>query len=301
MSTLAAPAPAGPRPAAERFGLSCATITPFTPAGGVDDARLVDHLRRCLAEGCTSFTLFGTTGEGASVGRRERRRATERVMAALDPALALIGVMANAPEDAAEQAAPLLEAGGRGVLLAPPSYFKDVGDDGLYDWFARTIDALRAPRGVVLYHIPSVTAVPLSVALVGRLKRAFPGVVIGVKDSSGDWATTQAFLAAHRDLHILVGDERLLARAVREGGSGAINGFSNFCARRLVPMVERGEEAPAVSALVDLLLRYPVTPGIKAIVAHRARDAAFLRCAPPLAAVPAEVAATLAAAFDRMP
>lgn len=285
------------RSAAERFGLSCATITPFTASGAVDDARLVDHLRRCLDEGCTSFTLFGTTGEGASVDLRERARAMERVFAALDPALALIGVMANAPRDAAEQAAPLLDAGGRGVLLAPPSYVKGVGDDGLYAWFARTIDAMRAPRGVILYHIPSVTAVALSIALIDRLKRAYPGVVTGVKDSAGDWPTTQALLAAHADLHILVGDERLLARAVRAGGSGAINGFSNFCAPRLVPMIERGDEDARVSALVERLLRYPVTPAIKAIVAHRARDPEFLRCAPPLDAVPSEVAAELVAAY----
>ena len=58
------------RPLADRFGLSCATITPFTATGSVDDARLVAHLERRLAEGCSSYTLFGTTGEGASVGRR---------------------------------------------------------------------------------------------------------------------------------------------------------------------------------------------------------------------------------------
>ena len=89
-----------------------------------------------------------------------------------------------------------------------------------------------------------------------------------MKDSGGEWPYTERLLAAHRDLHILVGDERLLARAVRHGGSGAINGFSNFCTPRLLPMIERGEEVPAISALVDLLLRYPVTPGIKALVAH---------------------------------
>lgn len=289
-----------PRPVGERFGLSCASITPFTAEGRVDDVRLVGHLRRCLHEGCTSFTLFGTTGEGASVDRRERERAMERVFVSLDPSLALVGVMANAPGDAAEQANVLLDAGGRGVLLAPPSYFKEPGDEGLYAWFARAIDAMRVPRGVFLYHIPSVTAVALSPDLVGRLKRAYPGIVAGVKDSGGDWAYTSALLAHHRDLHVLVGDERLLARAVREGGSGAINGFSNFCARRLLPMIERGEDVPQVSALVDVLLRHPVTTAIKAIVAHACGDAAFARTAPPLAGLPPAAASEVIAAFERL-
>ena len=82
---------------------------------------------------------------------------------------------------------------------------------------------------------------PLSIALIGRMKLAFPGVIAGVKDSGGEWDYTERLLAAHADLHILVGDERLLARAMRHGASGAINGFSNFCARRLRPMIERGD------------------------------------------------------------
>ncbi len=301
MSAMTTPTPLAPRAPADRFGLSCATITPFAATGRVDDARLVDHLERRLAEGCASFTLFGTTGEGSSVGRRERERAMERVFARLGAARALVGVMASAPEDAAEQANPLLDAGGRGVLLAPPTYFKGVPDAGLYDWFARAIELMHAPRGVFLYHLPSVTAVPLSVDLIGRLKAAYPGVVAGVKDSSGEWAYTERLLAAHRDLHILVGDERLLARAVRQGGSGAINGFSNFCTPRLLPMVERGEEAPAISALVDLLLGYPVTPAIKALVAHVSRDPEYRRTAPPLVDLPDAAARTLAAALDRLP
>ncbi len=301
MSAMSSPSASSMRPLADRFGLSCATITPFTATGSVDDARLVAHLERCLAAGCSSYTLFGTTGEGSSVGRRERERTMERVFARLAPGRALVGVMANAPDDVGEQANPLLDAGGRGVLLAPPTYFKGVPDAGLYDWFARAIEAMRAPRGVFLYHLPSVTAVPLSVELIGRLKAAFPGVVAGVKDSGGEWPYTERLLAAHRELHILVGDERLLARAVRHGGSGAINGFSNFCTPRLLPMIERGEEVPAISALVDLLLRYPVTPGIKALVAHVSGDPAYRRAAPPLVDLPESDARTLAAAYDRLP
>lgn len=300
MNASSAVAGLQPRAPADRFGLSCASITPFTAAGAVDDARLVAHLQRCLAEGCSSFTLFGTTGEGPSVDRRERERALHAVLARLPAAQALVGVMANAPRDAAEQAQPLLDAGGRGVLLAPPSYFKGVPDDALYAWFARAIEAMRNPRGVLLYHLPSVTAVPLPVALVGRLKAAFPGVVTGVKDSGGEWTYTEALLAAHPELHILVGDERLLARAIRHGGSGAINGFSNFCTPQLLPMVERGDEVPQVSALVTQLLAVPVTPAIKALVAHVAHDAEFRRCAPPLADLPEASLRPLAEALDRL-
>jgi len=212
----------------------------------------------------------------------------------------LVGVAASAIEDAVAQADQLFDAGGRGVLLAPPFYFKGPDDEGLFRWFAAVLERCRSPRGVVLYHLPSVTEVPLSSALVGRLDRAFPGIIVGVKDSSGDWATTERFLADHPHLHILVGDERQLARAVRHGGSGAINGFSNFCARQLLPMVDDGAEVPGVGELVDLVLRYPVTPAVKALVAHRYGDDGFLAAAPPLLPVDAAARAVLGAALDRL-
>ena len=52
-----------------RFGLSAALTTPFDGAGRIDIAKMVAHARDCLAKGCDSVTLFGTTGEGASLSR----------------------------------------------------------------------------------------------------------------------------------------------------------------------------------------------------------------------------------------
>ncbi|CAG0949790.1 4-hydroxy-tetrahydrodipicolinate synthase [Burkholderiales bacterium] len=290
-----------PRPPSQRFGLGVALVTPFARDGAVDLARLCAHARRVVDDGCSSVTLFGTTGEGASIGTGQRAAMLEAMDdAGFDlRAQVLAGVAASSVEDAAAQANQLYDAGGRGILLAPPFYFKGVGDEGLYRWFASVIERCREPREVIVYHIPSITSVPLSSPLIGRLKRAFPGIVTGVKDSSGEWTNTERLLADHADLHILVGDERQLARAMRQGGSGAINGFSNFCAREILPMVERGADVPGIAGLVDLLLRRPVTPGVKALVAHRYRDDAFVAVAPPL--VPADDAARaeLAAAFDR--
>lgn len=290
------------RPRAQRFGLSCAMVTPFTADGRVDLARLAAHAKRVLAEGCTSVTFAGTTGEGASIGFGERAAIIDALReAGLDPGSQILaGVAASAIEDAAAQANQLYDAGGRGILLAPPFYFKGLSDEGLFRWHAAVLERCHSPRNVFLYHLPSVTSVPLSSELVGRIDRAFPGVIAGVKDSGGDWATTERFLADHPDLHILVGDERLLARAIRHGGSGAINGFSNFCARKLMPMIEDGADVPGIPELVDLVCSQPVTPAVKVLVAHRYGDDGFLATAPPLVPTGAAARTELCAAFDRL-
>lgn len=290
------------RPRARRFGLGCALVTPFTPQGAVDRARLVAHFRRCLSAGCTTVTLFGTTGEGASVGLDERAATLEAVATAgVDlPRELLVGVAATSVEDAAAQANQLFAVGGRGVLLAPPFYFKDPGDEGLFRWFASVLERIAAPRGVILCHIPDMTGAPLSSALVQRIDNAFPGAIAGIKDSSGTWTSARRFITEHAHLDVLIGDERLLPRAMRRGASGAISGFANFCAELMRPIVDQGVEVPGTAELVTLASQYPIVPAVKALVAHRWRDDCFLATAPPL--VPADPAArrVLGAALDRL-
>jgi 4-hydroxy-tetrahydrodipicolinate synthase len=176
-----------------------------------------------------------------------------------------------------------LDFGCRGLLLTPPYYFKGVSDEGLFLWFASVLEKLGAgARGVVLYNIPSVTQVTLSIELIRRLKEAFPGIVTGVKDSSGDWEYTQRLLSSHGDLAILIGDERYLAQGVRRGGQGAISGLANICPKALLPLAVNGQGDERIDRLVDEVLKYPVVPAVKALVAHRTRDAAWLNVRSPL-------------------
>ncbi|MEN5082918.1 dihydrodipicolinate synthase family protein [Bosea sp. TWI1241] len=287
----------------QRFGLSCAITTPMGRDGAVDLRRLVDHARHVLANGCDSITLFGTTGEGASLGATERNAMLGAVAGAgLDPSRQLhVGIAASSLEEAVAQARAAAEIGAKGLLLAPPFYFKGLSEEGLYAWFSRFFETLgTAARHTILYHIPSVTAVELSVALVGRLKQAFPGIVAGVKDSSCHYPTTEAFLKAHGELAILVGDERLLARAVRAGAQGSICGVANLVPQLLRPLVYQGSEDGTVTALVDEICRYPVVPAVKALAGHIHGDDGFGPMRAPLVALDAEQRKTLFAAFDRI-
>ena len=138
---------------------------------------------------------------------------------------------------------------------------------------------------MILYNIPSVTAVTLSVGLIGRLRAAFPEVIIGVKDSSGDWAYTQQLLAAHSDLILLIGDERHLAHGVRLGAQGAISGLANVIAPRLLPLAQEGRDDAGIVRLVDDLLKYPVIPAIKSLIADKTGDHEWRRARPPLLAM----------------
>ncbi|TGQ45785.1 dihydrodipicolinate synthase family protein [Mesorhizobium sp. M00.F.Ca.ET.216.01.1.1] len=285
-----------------RFGLSVALATPFETSGQIAIPAMVAQARACLGAGCNSATLFGTTGEGASVGTEERRGVIEAMLVAGIPAHQLVaGVLVDAAEDAAEQARYALQRGARNILLAPPSYFKNVGEDGLFGWFSAVFAALGPlARGILLYNIPSVTMVPLPLGLIGRLRAAFPGVVAGVKDSGGDWSYSEALLSAHGDLVILIGDERHLARSVRQGGQGAISGMANFVTGEIRAMAVDGRDDARVESFVLELLKYPVTPAVKVMVARKTGDERWLTVRPPLEPIAAQERQQLAAAYDRL-
>jgi 4-hydroxy-tetrahydrodipicolinate synthase len=284
----------------EIFGLSAALITPFTAEGAVDLARLLRHAQHVLAKGSDSITLFGTTGEGFSIGLQDRAQMLGAVVGSgIKGEKLYAGVSATSVSDAADQARLALDFGARGLLLAPPYYFKGPSDEGLYAWFSRVIEGMgAAARGIILYHIPGQTSVPLSVDLVGRLKRAFPRVIAGVKDSSGDKATTEAFLAAHGDLAILVGEERYLAEAMRKGAQGSICGLANLAPWLLRDAIYNRNDNALIRPVVDLITSYPVLPAVKALVAHMHGDEDYARMRAPLVELPTEERGALVRAYE---
>lgn len=266
-----------------RIGLSAALATPLDADGGVDWPRLAAHARHLLGEGMNVVTAFGTTGEGVSIPVALRRELYAR-MAEHGVAAGQIVECVYGPssDDAGAHMRRSLDAGCGGILLTPPHYFKQPGEEGVYRWYAEAFEtAGDACRDVILYNIPSLTGVAIGPRLVARLRRAFPEVVAGVKDSSGDWAQTTALLAEHRDLAILVGHEGHLARAVREGASGAISGVANF-APGLVGRLVAGEDDARIDTVLETLLSLPVVPAIKAVLAAMTGDPAWAEVRAPL-------------------
>jgi 4-hydroxy-tetrahydrodipicolinate synthase len=287
----------------QRFGLSCALSTPFLEGGAIDSNRLIAHARRVMAEGADSVTLFGTTGEGFAIGPAERAPVYAAFKQAGFDFRRHVGaaVMATTVEEAAVQAKQALDLDCRHVLLAPPFYIKGVSDDGLFHWHSQFFTALGAQcRDMIVYNLPSQTAVTISPELVTRLRAAHPGVIIGVKDSSGNWPYTERMLKEHGDIAILIGDERHLARAVRSGGQGSICGLANTEAGRLRKMVHEGMDDPVISALVDAVVSFPVLQTVKALVAEKTGDPSWNRVRAPISPLSDEVRAKAVGACKKV-
>lgn len=268
------------------FGISPALVTPFSD-GRVDTRRLAAHAKDCLSRGCRTATLFGTTGEGPSVGAGERDRVANEILDLGIPAGNLVeGVIACSQEEAAYSTSQALRRGAHAVLMAPPFYFRPAPDDAVFEWYSAVFEAVGSNlRDIILYHIPGMTGVPVSHAVISRLMERFPGALRGVKDSACNADATLALIQAFPDLDILVGDETYLGRACAAGAAGSICGVANILPEAVIALAEGGRDDPRIVALVEEIVRHPIIPMVKALVAHIRRDPVWAVPRPPLSAL----------------
>ncbi|HEY4136919.1 MAG TPA: dihydrodipicolinate synthase family protein [Casimicrobiaceae bacterium] len=271
-------------------GLWCATLTPLGPEGAIDHARMAAHVRILFAQGVDGVAPFGTTGEGPSFSVPERRAGLDALIAAgIAPSQLVPGTGCAAFSDTVALTRHAVQVGCSRCLVLPPFFFKDLGDDAVYGYFAALIDAVADPRlSLYLYHIPQFSGVAISANVVAKLAADYPRTVAGVKDSGGDFAHTQALLAAVPRLAILVGHEPHLPKLMRAGGAGTICGIANVLPHLVAPLL-RPNAAPfdeaRIAAFIDAIFRFPFLPAFKALRAAQTNDAAWRTLRPPLFAL----------------
>src|SRR5271170_3379454 len=176
-------------------GINAAVLTAMNADLSIDLDRMAAHCRWLLANGCNGLAILGTTGEANSLGVEERIAVMEGLVArGISPAVLLPGTGTPAITDTVKLTRKAAELGCRSALLLPPFFYKNPSDDGLFAYFSEVINRVGGGIGIFLYHFPAQSAVPFGFDLVGRLLQAFPGVVRGVKDSSGDAANTFGYV-----------------------------------------------------------------------------------------------------------
>jgi len=232
-------------------GVWAASITPLAARTGVaqartaqaasahaacaapDTGRLKTHIDWLLENGCHGVVLFGTTGEGPSFTVKEKRRVLDELAGAGAPMERLmVGSGCAALPDTVELTRHAARVGAAGALVLPPFYYKQVTDDGLFAAMASVLEGLGGDSiPVVLYHFPRMAGVGFSPALVERLRAAYPEVVKGIKDSSGDHDNLTALCRLAPDISVFAGSEALLPYALNEGGAGCISATMNVTSR----------------------------------------------------------------------
>lgn len=291
-------------------GVLVPVLTPFHDGLAPDRRRWVALCRALLDAGADGLAVFGTTSEANSLTAAERRDLLEHLISAGVPAERLMaGVGSCALPEAVGNARHALANRCGGVLMLPPWYYKNPSDDGLFAFYAETVERVGdAALRIYLYHFPAMSQVPLSLGLIERLIAAYPDTIVGIKDSGGDWANTQAMIERFPGFDVFCGSEEFLLATLRHGGRGCITAVGNVNVHAINTLylawrngdgaagkalsrhrADADAQQERVSAIRALFTRGPTIPLLKAVLARHTGDPGWTHVRPPFC--PADAAA----------
>lgn len=254
--------------------LFAATFTPFSsPTGAVDHAWIPAHLRWLESQGVDGVVPCGTTGEGTSLSMAERQAVIDTVLAHRGGLRVIPGTGCAALPETIALTRYAIERGAEAALVLPPFYFKRPADAGLLAFYRAVCDALPPGGRIMLYHIPPMSQIAISTAVIDGLLASHPGRICGLKDSGGDPEHTALLARRYPGLQIFTGSASTFARSLGDGAAGGIFAITNVFPRELRAVADAlasGADAAAaqarVAAIAEALRAHGPIPALKALL-----------------------------------
>ena len=269
-----------------------AVLTPFTDEGDLD----VESLRR-LAQwqrdgGLHGLSVGGSTAEPSAQTYDERVTTMRTVAAVTNDEIPFLPATGSTKlDETIRLTGEAQDAGADAVLVITPYYARPT-QQGLIEWYG-AIAREYPDLPLVVYNVPSRTAVDMAPETVQALRRAHDNIV-GIKETTKDFEHFSRVLKlCGSDFMVWSGIELLGIPLLALGGAGYINALSNLAPRSIADMYEhwvagRHDEARrihyAVHPLVDLLF-VETNPAPAKWVLARAGVIASDHVRPPLASV----------------
>ncbi len=271
-------------------GVLAPVITPFKNDLSPDARLLSKHCQWMLSQGA-GLAVFGTTSEANSLNINEKKYLLDKLIeAGIDPSRLMPGTGACALTDAVELTSHATALSCGGVLMLPPFYYKGVSDDGLFAFYSEVIQRVSNNQlRIYLYHIPPVAQVGISLSLIERLCAEYPEIIVGIKDSSGDWSHIQQLHdLGIEDFRVFCGSESFLLQNMQAGGAGCISATANVNPAAIHDLYQNWESTDAeqkqkhLNQIRGLFQSYPMIPALKAATGIFSHEPAWRRVRPPL-------------------
>jgi 4-hydroxy-tetrahydrodipicolinate synthase len=270
-------------------GVFAPVLTPFKSDLSCD-VELFVRFCRWLQRQDVGLAVFGTNSEANSLTVEERLELLAALIAAgLSAASLLPGTGACAIGDSVRLGSAAAKVQCAGVLMLPPFYYKQVSEEGLFAAFSEVIERVGDRRlRVLLYHIPQLSGVAISLTLIERLISRYPQIVVGMKDSSGDFSNTKRTIQRFPGFKVYSGSDTLLLSTLRHGGAGCISATANVHPAAIVRLRrnwqdQNADEAQAGLAKIRKIFEAcPMIAALKAVAAHYGRSPSFAVVRPPL-------------------
>ncbi len=200
-------------------GLIPPMVTPLDSRRRLDVAGVKAMVRHLEKGGVDGIFLLGTTGEGPHLAYAVREQLV-RTVCALTRLPVLAGITETDLEDALAFAAKCKRFGAKGVVAAPPYYFKLTQAECL-KWFTELAD--RLPLPLVIYDMPAHTDTVIEPATIAELAKHRN--IVAMKDSSSVIALFNKFKLAledAKDFSLFMGPDEAMGEAVLTGADGGV-------------------------------------------------------------------------------
>lgn len=202
-----------------------ALVTPFRD-GAFDERAYRNFVEWQIAEGSAALVPCGTTGEAATMPAEEHFRV---VRVCVEQAAGRVPVIAgcgsNDTRVAIDNLRAAAAAGADAGLMVPP-YYNRPNQEGIFRHFEAI--AAEAPIPVVLYNVPGRTVTDIKPETVVRIANAFPKVIVGIKDASGELArVSQHRAGCGAEFAQLSGNDDMALGFMAHGGVGCISVTAN--------------------------------------------------------------------------
>jgi len=209
-------------------GIIAPIVTPMNQDESVHLEELGNQIDRLVMGGVHGIFPFGTNGEGYILNETEKTEVLEYTIDKVNgrvPVYAGTGCIST--RDTIQMSVKAEKLGTNVLSIITPS-FALASQKELYDHYVEVAKHVDTP--IVLYNIPARTGNKLLPETIVQLAKDVD-VIVGAKDSSGDWDNLQAYIQQTKDLdkdfYVLSGNDSLILPSLKEGGSGAIAGCSN--------------------------------------------------------------------------
>lgn len=215
-------------------GTHVAIVTPMRDDGSIDLAAWSRLLDWHAASGTQGIVVGGTTGESPTVTPAELLELTRRARAQLAGRVqVIVGCGGNDTASTVARVRAFSAEGVDGLLLATPAYNKPM-QEGLFQHFQAAAAAAGVP--LILYNVPSRTAVDMLPETVARLAQLAP--IVAIKEAVADMARIRALVAqCPPGFGILSGDDATAREAIRNGAHGVISVTGNVAPAAMCEMV----------------------------------------------------------------
>ncbi len=185
--------------------------------------------------GIHAITLFGTTGESATLTDAEKHTIMVCAREQSD-AILLAGTGSNSTAHAVELAMQAEKDGADGLLVVSP-YYNKANNDGLVAHYAAIAQSVKIP--VILYNVPSRTGLEIPVSVYRKLSE-IPNI-IGVKETTGNLTKlTQIANACPKDFYVWCGSDELSTAYLAMGAKGCISVLSNIAPEDTADLINAG-------------------------------------------------------------